>query len=233
MSTQVSSIITSVRNHLIEPVAKFWTDVELLDYINRGVHDLWRDIVDLKQEHFLTINNTDVSLQSGATQLSGVPTDVHKIYLIEPRDLNAIPGLSFTPRDYNDTRFQSLRGASPFSPSDGSEILYAIHQQGAPVGSPTIPVAPATSSTVLLSFCYVPTLPNLIATNYIPIPGEADNAIIAWAVAYARAKERDDRAPDATWLTLYATEKQHLLESLGLRQYQEPTYVNALWEQYW
>lgn len=233
MATPVTSIIRSVRQHLIELTPKFWADEELIDLINRGTHDLWRDIVDLKQEHFITINNTDVSLPSGATQLAGVPNDVHKVYLIEPLPTSQSNGLTFTPRDYNSDHFKSLRAADAIDPSNGAEILYAIHTQGAPVGSPTIPIAPRITSTIPLSFCYVPTLATLISTSYVPIPGEADNALVAWTVAYARAKERADRAPDSTWLALYGTEKSHLLESLGLRQYQEPTYVNALWEQYW
>ncbi len=56
---------------------------------------------------------------------------------------------------------------------------------------------------------------------------------MAWTVAFARAKERDDRSPDPNWLAVYATEKSHLLESLGLRQYQEPTYVEAIYNNYW
>lgn len=233
MSTPVSSIIRSVREHLIELTPKFWADEELLDFVNRGVKDLWRDIADLKQEHFLKVDNDNVSLPSGASQLSGVPTDVHKIYLIEPRDLQANSGVTFTPRDYNDRRFMNMRSADSMDPANGVEIYYAIHQQGAPVGAPTIPIAPRVNSTVLISFCYVPTVPTLTAASQLPIPGEADNAVIAWTVAYARTKEREDRAPDPTWLSLYATEKAHLLESLGLRQYQENTYVNAMWEEYW
>lgn len=233
MATLVTSIIRSVRQHLIELTPKFWADEELIDLINRGSHDLWRDIVDLKQEHFITINNTDVSLVAGATQLSGVPNDVHKVYLIEPLPTSVSNGLTFTPADYNSHAFKTLRTADSIDPSNGAEILYGIHSQGAPVGSPTIPIAPRITSTTLLSFCYIPVLPTLISTSYVPIPGEADNALVAWTVAYARAKEREDRAPDPTWLSLYATEKGHLLESLGLRQYQEPTYVNAMWEQYW
>lgn len=233
MSTLITSIVRSARQHLIELTPNFWADEELVDYINRGVNDLWRDIVDLKQEHFLTINNTDVSLPNGSSTLLGVPNDVHKVYMVEPRNLQTAPGMTFTPLDYNDRKFKTMRSASGQDPTNGVEIFYSIRQQGAPVGAPIIDVAPTLTSSLLLSFCYVPTLATLISTSSLPIPGQADNAIIAWTVAYARAKERDDRAPDPTWLSLYATEKAHLLESLGLRQYQEPTYVNAMWEQYW
>ena len=57
--------------------------------------------------------------------------------------------------------------------------------------------------------------------------------MVAWTVAFARAKEREDLSPDPGWLAIYSTEKQHLLQSLGLRQYHEPSYVNAIFEEYW
>ncbi len=233
MATIYSTLLPIIRNRLIEPAAKFWTDAELYEMMFAGTRDLWRDVVDLKQEHYLNINNTDVFLTANATELSGVPADVHKIYMIEPRDMSengANRGLVFQPRDYNDTFFQRARSLSAIDPANGT-IYYAIHKQGAPVGAPTIKVAPKVSSTVNLSFCYVPALGTLTSGSIIPIPGEADNALIAWAVAFAHAKE--DRLPDANWLTVYATEKQHLLQSLGLRQYQEPQFVHALFEEYW
>jgi hypothetical protein len=75
----------------------------------REVKDLWRDIVDLKQEHFLTVDNTNVSLAANTSTLTGLPSDVHKVYMIEPRDISQdsnFVGLSFVPLDYNDPKFQ-------------------------------------------------------------------------------------------------------------------------------
>ncbi len=235
MPTPISAIETIARRHLLETVPNFWTSSELTDLAIVGIRDLWRDIVDLKQEHYLTVNTTDVSLEASTDQLSGVPTDVHKVYLIEPHDLSVNSsnhGLLFKPLDYNHNTFQLARSKANIDPSNDT-IYYAIHQQGAPVSAPTILVAPKVSSRVALNFCYCPTLGQLSPANNIPIPGEADNAIVAWTVAYARAKEREDRSPDPSWLAVYETEKQHLLQSLGLRQYQEPIYADAIWSEYW
>lgn len=231
MATLFSDLIPIVRNRLIEPTPKFWSDAELIQIMITGVRDLWRDIVDLKQEHYLTIDNTNVSLVANATTLTGVPADVHKVYLISPRT-PATDRLIFKPLDYNDETFQSALARDAMEPSNGI-IYYAIHQQGAPVGPPTILTAPKVTATVLISFCYVPALGTLTSASPIPIPGEADNAVIAWTVAFARAKEQESRAPDDAWLTIYATEKQHLLQSLGLRQYQEPTFSAAVFAEYW
>lgn len=235
MATTISALLPIVRNHLVEITPKFWTDAELATLTITGIRDLWRDIVDLKQEHYLTHDITNVTLPANSISLSGVPTDVHKVYLIEPRDLTdsgANRGLSFKPLEYNHPDFQGARSCSPIDPTNGI-IYYAITQQGAPVGAPVILTAPQVNSTVLLSFNYVPSLGTLLSSSTVPIPGEADNALIAWTVAFARAKEREDRSPDPAWLTIYSTEKAHLLESLGLRQYQENSYVEALFGGYW
>lgn len=236
MASTLASIETLVRaTPLIEPVARYWSSAELIAIINLGIKDLWRDVVDLKQEHFLTIDNTNVTLQANTPTLSGVPNDVHKVYMIEPRDLTengSNNGLIFTPLDYNHLDFKSARGSANVD-SSGNQIYYAVHKQGAPVAAPEIRIAPKVNSAVDISFCYVPTLATLPAEGAVPIPGEADNALVAWTVAFARAKESASRAPDPAWLAIYASEKQHLLQSLGLRNYQENMYVDAVFQGYW
>lgn len=235
MATLISAIETTARLRLIETTASFWTSAELVDIIIAGIRDLWRDVVDLKAEHYLTVDNSNVTLQANQNVISGVPPSVHKVYLIEPRDLSdssSTSGLIFKPLDYNDKNFQSARSRPAASPQNDT-IYYAITGKGAPVDAPTIYVAPQVNSAVNLSFVYVPTLGPLASTDYVPIPGEADNALVAWTVSFARAKEREDRSPDPNWLKVYSTEKQHLLESIALRQLQEPMFVDATFESEW
>lgn len=237
MATLISSIETQARRHLVESTASFWSSAEIVDIIGKGILDLWRDIVDLKAEHYLTIDTTNVTLAADTATLTGVPTSVHKVYLIEPLNntsSGANQNVHFDPLDYNDSAFRDARASANVDPSN-VVIYYAITGQGAPVGAPTIHVAPKITSAMSLRFCYVPVLAttDLEAGDNVPIPGEADNALIAWAVAYARAKERDDRSPDPGWLAVYTTEKQHLLQSLGQRQLQEPEYAKALFADYW
>lgn len=236
MPTKISAIETLVRqNPLIETTAKFWTSAELTSTIIAGIKDLWRDIVDLKQSHFLTIDDQNVTLPANSSTLNGVPQDVHKVYLIEPRDITESStnvGIIFKPLDYNDTKFQGARSRSAIDPSNDL-IYYDITGAGAPVGSPVIRVAPQVNSAMNVTFCYIPILPLMTTDSDIPIPGECDNALMAWCGAFARAKEREDRSPDPAWLAIYATEKQHLLQSLGLRQLQEPTFTDAVFESNW
>lgn len=235
MPTKISSIESMARLRLIETTASFWSSNELTDIIIAGIRDLWRDVVDLKQEHYFTRNTTDVSFQPSTDSLSGVPADIHKVYMIEPTDVSSNStnvGLTFLPLDYNHKDFIRARTTDPIDPTN-SNIYYCITGQGAPVNAPIIYCAPKVTSAVSIAFTYIPSLPAMDTNSNVPIPGEADNALVAWTVAFARAKEREDRSPDPNWLAVYGTEKQHLLQSLGLRQYQDPTTVDALFAEYW
>lgn len=236
MPVPISYAITLIRQRLIEPVPNFWTDDELVQLAIAGIRDLWRDIADLKQEHFLTKNTTDVHFPANSKVLHGVPDDVHKIYMIEPLDLTvngSSHGLFFKPLPYNDNLFQLARSQQAIDPQSDT-IFYALSGQGSPAAATIIDCAPMVTADVRLNFVYVPTLPSTLSVDdFIPIPGEADNAVVAWTVAYARAKEREDRSPDPMWLTVYAAEKAHILQALGLRQYQEPEYAQAMFAEYW
>ncbi len=235
MAVKISDIETLSRQRLVEVTPRFWTSDELNQMTIAGIRDLWRDIADLKQEHFLTFNFTDVMFPPQSDQLIGVPADVHKVYLVEAHDITTTSsnvGLQFKPLDYNHNNFQLARSRDAIDPSNDT-IYYALTAPGGPVGPPVIKAAPKVTSNVKINFSYVPSLGDMTKDTPVPIPGESTNALVAWTVAFARAKERDDRAPDANWLAIYATEKQHLLQSLGLRDYQEPFYGDAIWQEYW
>ncbi len=211
----------------------FWTDDELFGYAKRGTADLWEAVIDLHHEHFLTLNATDVSLQSGASQLSGVPVDTFRVYDIEPTSPTTT-GCIFVPRavnsrDFKSASFQGLQ--APVTPTRGVRVYYCLTGAGAPNNTPIVRTAPALAAAVSLNFWYVPVLglpQYVLETSTNPIPGESDQALINWIVAYMRAKERDDRTPDPAWVTLYASEKQNLLASLTPRQEQEPEYVESI-----
>lgn len=240
MATLISTIRDKARKTLLETSASFWSEAELLEHFVDGAKDLWGAIIDLHQEHYLTLDITNVSMAASSSTLTGVPSDVFRVLLIEPRDTSSAGSgrhIEFVPRDYNSAEFQNARAASSLNPSTGGTVFYCISQAGAPVAAPTIHVAPQLSSALTLRLAYIPTLAdsafNDASTDYNPIPGEADNALYAWIVAYGRAKERDDRSPDPNWLAIYATEKQAILTRLTPRQEQEPEYVEGMFEGFW
>lgn len=213
----------------------FWSDDEMFGYAKRGTTDLWKSVIDLHREHFLTLNSTDVSLASGASQLSGVPNDTFRVYLIESTT-PSVNGCVFIPRPVNNRDFIAARlqgQQASVQPTSGVRVYYCLTGAGAPNSAPVVLTAPALASAVSLNFWYVPVLgidkyDVKSATN--PIPGESDQALIAWIIAHARAKERDDRSPDPAWLAVYASEKTNLLASLTPRQEQEPEYVESVFE---
>lgn len=232
MATTLDTIVARARVHLIEPTASFWSDAELVQHAILGCQDLWRSIIDNYQDYFLTVDETNVSQDAGATSLTGVPADVFRLKGIEPRTLTSSANLLYQPCDFMHADFLRARSEAATDPS-GRTILYDLIGHAAPVGAPTIRVAPATNSQVLLRLVYIPTLPALTGASDNPIAGETDNAVMAWVIAYARAKEREDRAPDSEWLAVYSTEKTNILQAITPRQDDENDYVEALFESYW
>lgn len=237
MASDVADLIDLVRAHLNEPnedlVNGFWADEELAAHIDKGARDLWRAINDNYQHYFLTIDATNVSQAADAETLTGIPTDVAIVRGLEARDLTARPGLVYEHRDYNHVDFVRARAIGTQDSSYGGKVFYCLTGAGAPIGAPTAQVAPKLSSTVLLRLSYVPTLAEITVDSTNPIPGESDNALIAWCVAYAMAKGSEDQQPDAGWLKIYATEKANILTSLTPRQTDDEDVAEAMFEDYW
>jgi len=236
MATLLSSLESQARKHLKEDTASFWTSAELVSLFNHGIKDLWGAIVDLNQEHFQTIDTSNVSLAASATSLTGVPTDVFRVLLIEPADTTVAgssPYVLFRPADYNAPEFINARMLGNQDPTGGLCVYYTLTQAGAPVAAPTVITAPKLSTAITLRFVYIPIIATKAASDANPIPGESDNALIAWVVAYARAKERPDRSIDPVWINIYATEKKNLLVRLTPRQTQEPEVVESLFSGWW
>ena len=239
MATLLSSLETQVRRHINEAAASYWSSAELVDLINKGCKDLWGSILDLHQEHFLTNDVTSVSISASSGSMTGVPTDVFRVHLIEPKttaSTGSYRNLMFVPRDYNSPDFIAARSFGDVAPTQGQSVCYCVTQAGAPVGAPTILIAPTLSAAVAageIRFVYVPVLAEKVAGDSNPIPGESDQALIAWTVAFAKAKEREDQSPDPNWLAVYGTEKANILTRLTPRQTQEPDYVEPLFGSLW
>jgi len=233
MATTLQTIVDISRRHLVETSASFWTDAELVALANRGIRDLWRAINDNYQDYFFTNDATNVSMAASTGTLTGVPTDVGIVRGLEPRVLTDYPDLIFKPKNYNHPDFIAARARGDIAPSTGGVIWYHPVGAGGPVDAPTIYVAPTLTAAVLMRLIYVPVITEKVAANDNPIPGESDNALVCWTVAYARAKEREDRSPDPEWLVLYGTEKTNILVSLTPRQVDEEEVAEALFEPWW
>lgn len=235
-ATTFASIISDTRaTNLIESSARFWADTELAAILKEGCKDLWKEIVDLYEHHFFTLDESNVSIAAGAKVLTGVPTDLYRLVSIEPRvlgDTSPNPGLVFVPRPWNHPDFVRARAQSPVQPNN-RQICFTPTNAGPPIGAPTIRIAPALTDAVLLTLGYNYSLPALDVNSSNPIPGESDNALKAWLTAYAKAKDRDDSAPDPEWLAIYGTEKVNLKMKLAMRQVVEPEIAEAFFQEAW
>ncbi len=194
---------------------------------------MWAAILDVFGDHFFTVDVTNVSLAANATSLTGVPADTFRVQLIEPRDTTTSgsgSGVQFVPKKYNHPQFIAARSETAVDVNAAGVIFYDVSGAGTPVGTPTILVAPPLSSALNLRFVYNPSLAAMTTSSTNPIPGESDKALVAYTVAFARSKERDDRSPDPNWIAVYSTEKQSILARITPRQEQEAEYVDGMFE---
>jgi hypothetical protein len=235
-ATPISDIMRQVRAQLTEPKARFWADDELKDIFKLGVMDLWGAILDLHQDHYFSIvEDGSVFQRSGDTFLSGIPEDCFRVMQIEPLNTvtdNSATAVQYAPRKYNHPDFIAARTVGSFEPNQAGVIYYDVTGPGAPIAAPRVMVAPTINANLALRFVYYP---YLTVTDYNPVPGGSDNALKAWTIAYAMAKEGQagNRVPDAGWLAVYATEKQTILTRMTPRQDQEPDVVDGLFQDRW
>lgn len=236
MATPIADIITQCRRaRLQEVVPRFWTQDELVGHFNAGMRDLWKALKDVYQDHFRTIDDTNVSLAASATTLTGVPTDVATVLGIEPRDPVSRP-IIFVQKDYLHPDFQAARFAGAQSaqdPSQRSVIYYDIDGAGGPVAAPTIRIAPPLSSALNLTLIYVPVLAARTIADTNPIPGESDLALELWIAAHALPKQRESQEPDPGMLAAYEVEKAKIATAATPRDESEPDVVEAFFEMHW
>ena len=235
MATTLSTLITNARTTLNEPTASFWSDAELLVHAVDAVKVLWRKIVNLDQGYFETRDESNVSMAADSYTLTGVPADVFRVKLIEPRDLSSTStsvNMSFQARPTNHAEFTAARGLDSQSPA-GQTIYFQLKGAGSPVSTPVIEVAPKINAAVNLRLIYVATIGTLTSASDNPIPGESDKAITAWIIAHARAKERPKRDPDPEWLAIFAAEEAQILATCEPRQTQDEQIVEGLFESWW
>jgi hypothetical protein len=227
-ATTIASLLTAVRRQLVEPVARFWSDAELKEIMRLGAVDLWGAIIDLHKDHYFKVS-TDPVLRANGTDISSIPEDCFRVLLIEPADITQNASGSqtiFVPKKFNSDDFSAARTITAQDVTSRRIIYYDVTGEGSPIGPPKILTAPMLTADLRVRLVYTPML--TWGGDVNPIPGGSDNALKAWTVAFARAKETEDRQPDSGWLAVYATEKQTILTRLTPRQEQDVEVVEDL-----
>ncbi len=229
----IQTIVTQTRRaHLQEVVPRFWTDDELLGHARNGTKDLWRRLKDTYQDHFRTIDTTNVSIAAAGTTLTGVPADCSTVLGIKPRTPSTRP-IIFKHRDYLHPDFQAAEAGAAIDVSAPGVIYYDIDGAGAPVAAPTIRIAPSVTSALLVALVYVPTLADVALVDENPIPGESDQALEYWIAAHAIPKQRGESQPDPGFLASYEAEAAKLMTGVTPRDESEPEVVEAFFEDCW
>src|SRR5688572_3482178 len=222
MATLLSAIIANARQVLLEPAEVTngqWTDAYLAGIANDGMKELWKGIIDLYHDHFITFDTTNMSIAADSNVITGVPADLFRVRMIQPRTVgpsSTNQGLIFKPRTLVHPDFVQANAYRSSVPRE-TTVFYAVVNAGAPVAAPAIRIAPKLSSAVLLEVQYIPTLATVALNANNPIPGESDKAIQEYVIAYALTKDREDKSPDPEHISCYATEKRNLLVALAPR----------------
>lgn len=231
MATTLSTLISRARDFLVATGDTYWSDAELLAHAQAAIEDLWKAVLAAGQKHIITSTASTLSANVLSTDL---PLDFGRMWGVEVTNPTTNVNVIFTKKSYFSAEFQAARFADAVEPRHQT-ILYDLMNQGGPTDTTaTLKTAPKVSSDMAITIWYTPTISALTTASTNPIPGHSDNAVVAWIVAFARAKEREDRAPDSEWVTIYSTEKTNLTNTvLEPRDAEAQEHVEGLFESYW
>ena len=231
----VTTLRLLVRDQLDELSASFWSDAQILRYINRGKDRVWNRLKAVN-EYYCTVTRTS---NDGVLTIQGESYTANAFRLLAgtsdyvlPPDFDQMSAiecitsgytdLSITRMDINNPEFRALRSLTDDQqPMD--EIFYDI------IGEPaTIRIAPKVNVTLNLQITYVQTLADLSAeTDRLALPNPLYQAVVDYAVSFAL---RQDRSPDA--LTYEQSGDKLIAERFGseLRQTQDVQVARAFLE---
>ena len=169
-----NDIITNVRQILNETTASFWTDAELLDWIDEAVKDI------VSKSHCLEDTATIVlSTNTKAYSWSGASDYV----IIEPE------GVFFL--NHNTSKYTKLvndKTVIGHTSNEGQPTHW--YEFGNEVHVWPVPTSAYSGSTIYADYIPVPT--KIIATTgNIETPAIYDNAIVWYVVSMAKAKDKN------------------------------------------
>ena len=232
----LSTLRTAVRANLDEATAAFWTNAQLLIYLNRSKNRVWREVRKLKEDFFL-IQRTSTD---GALTILGESYTASSFAIVAgtrtytlPPDFVEMKLIEVTTSGYEFVRFQHLDLAKP-----EHRALRRLTDQYAPsvfifdlIGSVTMTIAPLSNTALDLRLSYIRRIADLADdTDVLDVPYELADAVEAYATAAAL---KQDRAPEAaTW---EATGREIVASAIGssARQITDPVFVDAFlgeWE---
>lgn len=189
------------RDVLDESSASFWTDAQLLRYLNRAKDRVWSRIRELKDDYFDVVrSSTDGALTilgesyaaSSFKIVAGTTDYVLPPDFVEMRLIEVITSgyewVPFTFKRLNDPAFRSYRTLTDnLGPS---EFLFTLFKE-----PPAMSVVPKSDTALDLRLTYVQMIPDLASdTDRLALPHPLYLAVVDYATALAL---KQDRSADA------------------------------------
>lgn len=246
----VREVLAQLRVELDEPLdegTNFWTDAELLEYLNRGLEYVaqaarstgerrfYRKITSSDAPlviHDILYDPSSLKLSSGTSELR-LPPDFQELVSFEPV-MSSVDtfdnGIVFHRADINSDDFRAARRAT--GPDDGGEYLYDVVFR---VGGAYIVLAPTPrlSSAADVELEYVIAVPDYALDDTFeggPFNAQQLRAARDYAKKRAYAKGEDaerKREAKEEWLEA----KMLVIESSGPRISHEPEVVHGFMEE--
>lgn len=229
----VTQVLRDVRTNLDENAASFWTDAQLIAYIDQAYTLVWLEVKRVKADYF-TVERTSLDgavtilgesydtssfrLAAGTTRYT-LPPDVAEIKLVECIT-SGYEQVVFTFRDLTHPNFQGLRQWT--SSVDPTGFLVDL------MGERTMVIAPTPNRALDLRLNYVPILDSLTTgTDTLQLPHPLWLAVVD--LATKRAQMKDSNSNFLMWERDAQATVQRFLSSHS-RQTQDPEYVQGLFE---
>jgi len=171
-----STIITRARLKLDEASAKFWTDAELLNYINKGYYYYWQWMI--QAQHPLTLKPTTLDTTAGTATVA-LPSDFIAVRLLEYVYSDRTEPLVYRER-YDEASYTNLSSADNTS-------VYTYRIEGSNLVLEPTPQTTTTSGILKMIYYY---LPDELGTGDTPtIPAMYHNLLIDYCVVQGKRKE--------------------------------------------
>jgi hypothetical protein len=231
----VAQLLLDVRTNLDENTASFWTDTQLISYIDQAQHVVWTEVKKLKGDDYFDIerNSTDGTVTiltenydcasfaiAASTTNYTLPPDVAEVKLIDCIT-SGYEHVRFVFKDRAHPDFRAARQiVETLDPSVG---FYCDL-----MGERTLVIAPKSNRALDLRLSYMPILGTLTATtDTLQVPHALWLAVLDIATKRAQMKDRDSS------FIMWEEEAQATIARFfgsNARQTSDPMIVQGLFE---
>ena len=193
----VTELLLDVRTNLDENTASFWTDTQLIAYINQAQEMVWSRVKSLKDDYFdVQRSSTDgsVTILGESYDTSGFAIAASTTSYTLPPDMDELKLIEVLTTGYEHVRFTFADMTAPtfraaLAQVDAQEPTGFLCDL---IGERTWIVAPKANRALDLKLTYTPILGTLTATtDTLQVPNPLWLAVVDYAKARAQRKDRE------------------------------------------